>query len=130
MSQTLGKLGIYFDELDKVRILDPDSSNQTNKLKDECKIYLEKIDEFQKLADSFIQMIDTLAQEVEKQKMIAIGARNILHTMEKQEELEQQQLHALINERSMEVERLKIYTNSLQRTEMEQTEILTRLLQN
>lgn len=37
-------------------------------------------------------MIDKLSIEVDKQKMKAIGARNVLQTMEKQKELDQQQL--------------------------------------
>lgn len=41
-------------------------------------------------------MIEKLGAEVEKQKMKAIGARNVLHTMEKQQELNQQQLHVII----------------------------------
>lgn len=41
MSDELIKAGIFFDEVDKVRILDPIASKQTNDLKDECKIYIE-----------------------------------------------------------------------------------------
>lgn len=38
-------------------------------------------------------MIEKLSEEVEKQKMKAIGARNVLYIMEKQKDLNQQQLH-------------------------------------
>lgn len=41
MSDTLKSLNIYFDEVDKVRIIDPEVSQKTNDLKDECKIYVE-----------------------------------------------------------------------------------------
>lgn len=37
----LTKSGIYFDEVDKIRILEPEISKQTNDLKEECKIYIE-----------------------------------------------------------------------------------------
>ena len=37
-------------------------------------------------------MVEKLGQEVEKQKIKAIGARNILQTMEKLKETNQQQL--------------------------------------
>lgn len=56
-----------------------------------------EIDEFQKLATKFIATVEKLAEEVEKQKMKAIGARNILHTMEKQQDLNQQQLHVILS---------------------------------
>ncbi|KAI4460922.1 intraflagellar transport protein 20 [Holotrichia oblita] len=127
MSDALTKSGIFFDEVDKVRILEPVASKQTNDLKDECKIYIEKINEFQKISSNFIAIADKLAQEVEKQKIKAIGARNILQTMEKQKDVNHQQLQALISEKMMQLERLKILYNSLQKTEMEQNEIINRL---
>ncbi|KAK9730369.1 Intraflagellar transport complex B, subunit 20 [Popillia japonica] len=127
MSDALTKSGIFFDEVDKVRILEPVAAKQTNDLKDECNIYIEKINEFQKISSSFISIADKLAQEVEKQKIKAIGARNILQTMEKQKDVNHQQLQALISEKMMQLERLKILYNSLQKTEMEQNEIINRL---
>lgn len=50
------------------------------------------MDEFQKIANRFIQMMEQLGKEVENQKIKAIGARNILQSMEKQKEHSQQQL--------------------------------------
>lgn len=41
MSETLQKLGIYFDEVDKVRILLPDTAKLSSDLKEECKLYIE-----------------------------------------------------------------------------------------
>lgn len=41
MSDILKNLNIYFDEVDKIRVLDPEVSLKTNDLKDECKIYVE-----------------------------------------------------------------------------------------
>jgi len=35
------KAGLYFDELNKIRILEPEIAVQTNDLKDECKDFLE-----------------------------------------------------------------------------------------
>ncbi|XP_065167494.1 intraflagellar transport protein 20 homolog [Atheta coriaria] len=128
MVEMLNKLGIYFDEVDKVRILDPEVASQTNVLKDECKIYIDKLDEFQKIIDSFITLVDKLGKEVDKQKLKAISARNTLQTMEKHREVDQQQLQALVSEKSMELERLKNQLNSLQKTEMEQNEILNSLI--
>lgn len=72
-------------------------------------------------------MVDILGKEVERQKIKAIGARNILQSMEKQKENNQQQLQALIAEKTVDLERLKIQLNSLQRTEMEQHEVINEL---
>ncbi|XP_050310772.1 intraflagellar transport protein 20 homolog [Anthonomus grandis grandis] len=123
----LSSYGIYFNEVDKICILEPESSKLTHDLKEDCSLYVEKIDEFEKIADKFISMVEELSQKIEKQKMKAIGARNLLQGMEKQKETNQQQLHAIINEVSMELERLKIQLNSLQKTEMEQNEVITQL---
>ncbi|XP_066253122.1 intraflagellar transport protein 20 homolog [Euwallacea similis] len=123
----LHSYGIYFNEIDKICILDPENYKQTNDLKEECFIYVEKIDEFQRIAHKFISMVEELSQKIEKQKIKAIGARNLLQGMEKQKEHNQQQLHAIINEASMELERLKIQVNSLKKTEMEQNELITQL---
>jgi hypothetical protein len=41
MSDLLEKQGIFFDEVDKVCILEPEISRQTNELKEECQIYVE-----------------------------------------------------------------------------------------
>lgn len=72
--------------------------------------------------------MDKLGKEVDKQKLKAISARNTLQTMEKHREVDQQQLQALVSEKSMELERLKNQLNSLQKTEMEQNEILNSLI--
>ncbi|KAJ8966742.1 hypothetical protein NQ317_012674 [Molorchus minor] len=127
MSELLAMSGIFFDEVDKICILKPEVSKLTNDLKEECQIYTEKIDEFQKIANTFIIMVEQLGKEVENQRIKAIGARNILQSMEKQKGKNHQQVQALITEKSMELERLKIQLNSLQKTEMKQNELISQL---
>jgi len=41
MAEALTKSGIHFDELNKIRILEPEVSSQTNELKNECKDFVE-----------------------------------------------------------------------------------------
>lgn len=86
------------------------------------------MEEFKKISSKFIEIIEMLGKEVEGEKIKAIGARNILQSMEKQKENNQQQLQALITEKTIEVERLKIQLNSLQKSEVEQNEIINELL--
>ena len=64
---------IFFDEMSKVRVLEPEVSQQTQELKSECKDFVDKISEFQKIVGSFIEMVDSLAKEVEKEKMNAFN---------------------------------------------------------
>ena len=37
----IAKAGLYFDELNKIRVLDPEVAVQTSELKDECKDFLD-----------------------------------------------------------------------------------------
>lgn len=54
------------------------------------------ITHFQNIVDGFITMTDTLAQEVEKEKMKAIATRNLIKSMAKQREAKEQQYHVSI----------------------------------
>lgn len=37
--ESLRKIGLYFDDLNKIRVLDPEASQKTTSLKEECKEY-------------------------------------------------------------------------------------------
>lgn len=114
MSDVLAKSGIFFDEVDRICILEPEVSKSTHDLKEECQIYTEskdtilhaltpifytlkyyyiaEIDEFQKISNKYINLVQQLGDTIEKEKMKAIGARNILQSMEKQKENNHEQL--------------------------------------
>nr|CAD7434030.1 unnamed protein product [Timema monikensis] len=121
----------------------------------------QEITEFQRIADGFIHTVDNLAKEVEKEKIKAIGVRNLLKSVTKQREAEQQQcqvctglilfhsinhhieslsyllvhIHtlcsilapALMIEKSMELERLRVQYQSLMKCEHEQQETIEQL---
>ncbi|KAL6258552.1 hypothetical protein P5V15_010507 [Pogonomyrmex californicus] len=93
MADSLTKYGVYIDDLSKIRVLEPEAANQTNKLKDECQSFVSKITEFEKSSDGFIRILDSLAKEVEREKMRTIGARNLLRSVSKQREAQKQQMH-------------------------------------
>ncbi|XP_015607499.1 intraflagellar transport protein 20 homolog [Cephus cinctus] len=130
MADSLAKYGLYVDDLGKICVLEPEVSNQTNKLKEECKNFVSKISEFQNNSDEFIRIVDTLATEVEKEKMRTIGARNLLRSVAKQRDSQKQQIQALIIEKSTELERLRVQYDSLKRIEMEQLETIDHLTSN
>ena len=70
-----------------------------------CHISSIEIGEFQSLVGSFISIVDGLAREVEREKMKAIGACNLLKSIAREREAQKQQLHALLIEKKMEFER-------------------------
>ena len=39
----LARAGLHFDELNKIRVLEPEVSQQTNELKEECKDFLDSM---------------------------------------------------------------------------------------
>lgn len=55
-------------------------------------VFWKEISDFQKIADSFLAMVDSLSVEVEAAKLKAIGSRNLLKSMAKKREAQQQQL--------------------------------------
>ncbi|XP_012256969.1 intraflagellar transport protein 20 homolog [Athalia rosae] len=130
MADSLAKYGLFIDDLSKIRVLEPEVSNQTNKLKEECHNFVSKITEFQKSSDDFIKLMDDLANEVEKEKMRTIGARNLLRSVAKQRDAQRQQIQALIFEKSTELERLRVQYDSLKKVELEQLETIEQLTTN
>ncbi|XP_076832982.1 intraflagellar transport protein 20 homolog isoform X1 [Brachyhypopomus gauderio] len=101
----LSEAGLHYDELNKLRILEPDVGQKTTELKEECKDFVDKIGQFQKIVGGLIEMVDELSKEAETEKLKAIGARNMLKSVAKQREAQQQQLQALIAEKRMQLER-------------------------
>ena len=120
--------GIYFDEMSKVRVLEPEVSQQTEELKSECKNFVDKISDFQNIVGNFIEMVDTLAKEVEKEKMKAIGSRNVLKSVAKQRETQQQQLWALIAEKQTQLERFRLQYDILLKQEAEQNDFIEQFM--
>ncbi|PNI46876.1 IFT20 isoform 5 [Pan troglodytes] len=69
----LGEAGLHFDELNKLRVLDPEVTQQTIELKEECKDFVDKIGQFQKIVGGLIELVDQLAKEAENEKMKSLA---------------------------------------------------------
>ncbi|CAI5794915.1 intraflagellar transport protein 20 homolog [Podarcis raffonei] len=124
----LGEAGFHFDELNKLRVLDPEVSQQTIELKEECKVFVDKIAEFKKIVGSLIELVDQLAKATENEKIKAIGARNLLKSIAKQREAQQQQLQALIAEKTTQLERYRIEYQTLCKIEADQNEFIDQFI--
>ncbi|XP_068271732.1 intraflagellar transport protein 20 homolog isoform X2 [Nyctibius grandis] len=123
----LGAAGLHFDELNKLRVLDPEAAQQTAQLREECGAFLDIV-EFQKIVGSLIELVDQLAKAAESEKMKAIGARNLLKTIAKQREAQEQQLQALIAEKKMQLERYRIEYETLCKIEADQNEFIDQFI--
>ncbi|XP_054566758.1 intraflagellar transport protein 20 homolog [Eptesicus fuscus] len=122
----LGEAGLHFDELNKLRVLDPEVI-QTIELKEECKGFMDKIGQFQKTV-GLLELVDQLAKEAENEKMKAFGAQNLLKSIAKQREAQQQQLQALITEKKIQLERYRIEYEALCKVEAEQNEFIGQFI--
>ncbi|KAK6625990.1 hypothetical protein RUM43_006291 [Polyplax serrata] len=126
-SESLEKLGLFFDELNRLRVWEPEAADRTNDLKDECKEFVKKITEFHKAAREFIGSVEELSKHVEREKIKALGSSNLLKSMAKQRETQQQQYQSLILEKSTELERLRVQHQSLLKIESEQLDVIDQI---
>ncbi|CAN7986916.1 unnamed protein product [Ixodes hexagonus] len=128
-NEVLAKAGLYVDELNKIRIADPNITRQTQELKDDCHKFVDRMVEFQGIVNKSIAVSDKLATLVEQEKLKAIGSRNMLESVAKDREMQQQQLQALVLEKKIELERwLKVQLHTLKRQEAEQNELIEQFL--
>ncbi|XP_048836904.1 intraflagellar transport protein 20 homolog [Brienomyrus brachyistius] len=124
----LAEAGLHFDDFNKLRVLEPEVGQRSTELKEECKDFLDKIGQFQKIVGGLIDHVDMLAKEAEREKMKAIGARNLLRSVAKQREAQQQQLEALLAEKRMQLERYRIEYEALSKVEAEQNEFIDQFI--
>uniref|UniRef100_A0A8C3NDA3 Uncharacterized protein n=1 Tax=Geospiza parvula TaxID=87175 RepID=A0A8C3NDA3_GEOPR len=124
----LGAAGLHFDELNKLRVLEPEVAAQTAQLREQCRAFVDKTAEFQNIVGSLIELVDQLAKAVESEKMKAIGARNLLKSIAKQREAQEQQLQALIAEKKMQLERYRIEYETLCKIEADQNEFIDQFI--
>ncbi|XP_023700702.1 intraflagellar transport protein 20 homolog isoform X1 [Paramormyrops kingsleyae] len=124
----LAEAGLHFDDFNKLRVLEPEVGQRSTELKEECKDFVDKIGQFQKIVGGLIDHVDMLAREAEREKMKAIGARNLLRSVAKQREAQQQQLEALLAEKRMQLERYRIEYEALSKVEAEQNEFIDQFI--
>ncbi|CAH8436108.1 unnamed protein product [Schistosoma margrebowiei] len=128
MAESLAQAGLYIDDFYKLRIVDPRVAQETNELKEECEKYLSKMTDFKMIVGELLNLISSVAEKVESQKLKAIGSRNLLTSMEKQRDLQQKHLESQILAKKKDIDRLNIQLQSLQKEEAEQTEFIERFL--
>ncbi|CAG06492.1 unnamed protein product, partial [Tetraodon nigroviridis] len=110
------------------KVLEPEPQQESSDFKEECQEFVDKISQYQKIVEGLIEVKDEMTKEVETEKMKAIGARNLLKTVAKQREAQQQQLQTLIAEKKMQHERYCIQYEALRRVESEQNEFIDQFV--
>jgi len=126
-NSVLDRVGLFFDENHTLRVLEPELNSATGELTVQCAQFIDYSSNFQDIVEDFVQVVDKLANEVEAQKIRALGTRNQLKSVAKERENERQQLQGLVVEKRLELERLRTQFASIQRLENEQADLIENL---
>lgn len=86
--------------------------------------------DFRTAINEITNHLETFASEVDKQKMLAINQQNLANSSAKQKEIEQQQIQTKIIEKTLELDRMKIELQYLQRCETEMQEVFDNFYQS
>ena len=117
---------IFFDELDKICVVNPEVTSESQQLREECRGFLDNVEEFHALISSFIDKIESLAESVEKEKLKAIGVRIRLFSVDRLREQKKREYAILANEKRNELDRMTRQLESWKRCEKEQMEIIEK----
>ncbi|KAG8229929.1 hypothetical protein J437_LFUL009664 [Ladona fulva] len=128
MSEPLSKMGLHFDDLNKLRVVDPSVAIQSNQIKDECKALSSTVLEFDEITGEFLAVIDNVAKELEAEKTRALGIHNMLQSVSRTRELREQHLKVLIKENAMALERLRVQRQALLKMEQERQDLIDLLV--
>ncbi|CAH0604775.1 unnamed protein product [Chrysodeixis includens] len=129
MAEELQKVHLYYDDINKIRVIENSVLKETEDLKDTCRGYDLKIQDFGKIINTLLEVLKELGDNVEKTKMAAIGSMNLLKSVSKEKESEQAKLQAEINDKTMVLEQLDSEYDALQILEATQTETIEYLTQ-
>ncbi|KAI8926633.1 intraflagellar transport protein 20 [Entophlyctis helioformis] len=118
---------ITFDEFSKIRILDPGQFDASARLKEECKEFTQKINEFNTIVGVFQGLLAEKASQIEHEKLKTIGLRIQVESEVENRKSRQAQLQALLREREAELDRLAVQHESLVKVQTEQQAFMDAL---
>jgi len=123
-------VSISFDTEGKIRVLEQEKYEKTLNLRDECAGFSDKVKDFTESVQLFVQVLDSQAKHIEKEKLRAIGQRNLVDDeVETRKQKEKKQL-TLIREREAELERYVVQVQSLEKVRAEQIALIEKLSSN
>uniref|UniRef100_A0A5K3F8P1 Intraflagellar transport protein 20 homolog n=2 Tax=Mesocestoides corti TaxID=53468 RepID=A0A5K3F8P1_MESCO len=128
MAEQLAKSGLFVDDLNKLRIIDPSITQATIDFKEECAKFLDKTEEFQSLTKMVQELIVSTASKVERMKMKSLCSRNRLESVARKRAEQRELLESEVLEARIECERLRVQLQSLERVEAEQKEFIHNFL--
>ncbi|KAL5105173.1 hypothetical protein TcWFU_004377 [Taenia crassiceps] len=130
MAANLAKAGLYVDDFNKLRILDPVIAQSTFEFKEECANFVNKTEEFQSVTKTVLELFESISSKVERMKIKCICSRNHLESIDRKKREEQELLETRILEAQIECERLRLQLQSLENIEAEQKEFIQNFLRD
>lgn len=117
-------------EQGKVRVLSLAAARQTEELEAESRAFVGKVLEFTQAVHGVVEGLGAQAAVIEREKLKAIGQRNLVEAERDTRRRKQREVQALVDERLAELARLQTELDSLQLVEQQQNETLARLANN
>jgi len=121
------ELVVSFDELNRVRLLNPKDFKDTETLAEECGHFVEKISTFTKTTQSLVDVLKAQSEKIEREKLLAIGQWNRIQSETELRKRRQQELQYLIAQKQAELQRLSDHHQSLVKVEAEQKAQIEKL---
>jgi len=123
-------VAISIDENHRIRTLPDDQYRESEQLEMECASFIQKVQNFNGTIQSLVEILSAQADEIEKAKLQAMGQKLRVEMEAENRKRRQQQLKALIAEKTAELERLNVYYASLEKVEKEQRALIDKLSNN
>ncbi|KAI8824399.1 intraflagellar transport protein 20, partial [Fimicolochytrium jonesii] len=98
-------VSVTFDEFSKLRVMDPTQFEASERLKDECSEFTERMNGFNDIIQMFMKMMEEKALQIEAEKLKAIGLRNRSERELDNRRRKQKEMQMLIKERQAELDR-------------------------
>jgi len=96
--------GITFDDMYRIRVLDPEKYQQTEHLKDECGAFTQKIQGLTGVVKTLVDAVDSQAEQIENEKLRAVGKRNQASAEADNRKLKIKEMKSMIAEKQEELE--------------------------
>lgn len=116
-----------FDANGGIRIYDAEKFEELVKTLNSQKDYVQKMDEFKAMVTQTMGTVEQLGQAIEKEKLRAIGSRNVVESESEARKRSLQEAQIRLREKQIELDRYIAEYNSLLKVEAEQKNVIQRL---
>ncbi|CAI4229874.1 unnamed protein product [Auanema sp. JU1783] len=130
LNSILERAGIHIDELNRLRLLNPEVSEVFVELQTDCKEFTGQLTGFKSHVDSLQKTMEELATLVEAEKLKAMNTRAELKSASRKNMADFQQTQIVIRERQVELERLRAEAAAIRQIEQTQKEYLQQIMEN